>query len=152
MIRYFDTSALAKRYLAEAGSAHVRSAFRSDRVVVARVTYAELLAALAGARRRGVIDEAERAASFARVDDDFRVLTIVEIRAATLRRIPELVMRHALRGYDAVQLAAALTVRDEGAAVDFWSADVDLVEAARAEGLRGTVPGGATTKPRRPKR
>jgi hypothetical protein len=55
--------------------------------------------------------------------------------------VPGLVVRHALRGYDAVQLAAALAIRHEGGAVAFWSTDGDLVAAAQAEGLQGVVPG-----------
>lgn len=38
MIRFFDTSALVKRYVGEPGSAMVRAALRAHPVVVARVT------------------------------------------------------------------------------------------------------------------
>ncbi|MBV9946203.1 MAG: hypothetical protein JOZ69_05090 [Myxococcales bacterium] len=50
--------------------------------------------------------------------------------------VPELVLRHPIRGYDAVQLAAALTVRASGQAVEFWSSDAALCQAAANEGLR----------------
>jgi len=45
------------------------------------------------------------------VSGDFSRLTIVETRAALVGLVPDLVIRHPLRGYDAVQLATALTVR-----------------------------------------
>jgi predicted nucleic acid-binding protein len=141
MTPFLDSSALVKRYVAEAGSATVRALLRRSHPVVARVTYAEVAAAIARASREGLIDLTHRDAILGRLDEDFARLTVIEIRAATLRLVPELVTRHPLRGYDAVQLAAALTVRSRGATVCFWSSDATLVTAARAEGLQGNVPG-----------
>lgn len=66
-------------------------------------------------------------------------MTVVEIRRASARRVPELVRRQALRGYDAVQLAAALGVREESRSVEMWSADPRVVEPARAVGFRGVA-------------
>jgi predicted nucleic acid-binding protein len=142
VIHFLDTSALAKRYVREPGSSTLWAALRRGRVVVARITYAELLATLARACREGTISEAQRTRAFARVEEDFRDLAIVELRAAVLRRVAELVVRHPLRAYDAVQLATALTVKDHGGAVQFWSADERLVAAAQLEGLRVAVPAG----------
>lgn len=136
MIDYFDTSAIAKRYLKEPGSAEVRRALARGHSAVARITYAELLAAVARACREGLIEEDDRDLIFASAVADFRDLTVVEIRAATLQAVPDLVRRHPLRGYDAVQLVCALTLRRGGSAVRFWSADGDLCSAAKAEGLR----------------
>ena len=120
----------------------VRELLRRSRPIVARVTFAELAAGLARAAREAVIDDAQRDAVLARLDVDFSEFTVIEIKKAMLRRVPELVVRHPLRGFDAVQLAAALLARHEGTAISFWSADANLVAAARAEGLRGVVPSG----------
>ena len=87
-----------------------------------------------------MIDERHRDAILVRLDGDFASFAVVEVRRATLRIVPALVVQHALRGYDAVQLAAALAIRREGGAVAFWSTDTDLITAARAEGLQGVVP------------
>jgi predicted nucleic acid-binding protein len=141
LIHFLDTSALAKRYVTEPGSQEVRALFRRGVVAAARITQAELLAALARAWRLGVITEAQRATTFQRVAEDFAAFTIIEIRPMMLQRVAELVVRHPLRGYDAVQLAAALAVRDHGGSVRFWSADRQLVAAALAEGLGARVPG-----------
>ena len=54
--------------------------------------------------------------------------------------VPDLVVRHPLRGYDAVQLATALHVQASGTSVEFWSTDETLRVAALAEGLRVVVP------------
>jgi uncharacterized protein len=142
VIHFLDTSVLAKRYVREPGSAALWAALRRGRVVVARITYAELLATLARACRDGVLTEPQRTRAFERVEEDFRELNLVEIRGPVLGRVAQLVVRHPLRGYDAVQLAAALAVKDQGGTLQFWSADKRLTEAARQEGLRlGTLAG-----------
>jgi predicted nucleic acid-binding protein len=140
MIYFLDTSALVKRYLSEPGSAEVRSLFRRQRpIAVARIASAELAAAVARQHREGAVTEAIRDAILARLNRDFAQMTVVEVRAAMLSRVPGLVVRWPLRGYDAVQLAAALTLQAIGIATTFWSSDANLVGAARGEGLRATV-------------
>jgi len=140
LTRFFDTSALAKRYISESGSQLVRATLRTQPVSVARITYAELAASVARAWRLGAITEAQRDAILARLAGDFAHMTIVEIRAALVALVPDLVMRHPLRGYDAVQLAAALTIRTSGSSVEFWSSDATLCQAAVTEGLRVVNP------------
>ncbi len=141
MIRFFDTSALAKRYISESGSQLVRGTLSAHPAGVARITYAELAASVARAWRLTAITEAQRDAILARLARDFSRLNIVEIRAAVVGLVPDLVVRHPLRGYDAVQLATALTVRMSGQSVEFWSADTALCQAAASEGLRIMIPG-----------
>lgn len=139
MIHYLDTSALVKRYVEEPGSASVRGLFRGKSVATARIAYAEIAATIARLCRENALDEGERDAISARLDPDFAALTVVEIRASLMRRVPGLVARRPVRGYDAVHLVAALAVRDKGVAVTFWAADQRLIDAARAEGLRTTL-------------
>jgi predicted nucleic acid-binding protein len=64
----------------------------------------------------------------------------VEINPPLILRATTLAESYALRGYDAVQLAAALTIHDERVAaglptLTLVSADNDLNAAATAEGL-----------------
>jgi predicted nucleic acid-binding protein len=139
VIYYLDTSALVKRYVAEPGSRSVREVVRKRTVAVSRIAYAELAAAVARAQREGVIDVAARDRIFVRLDTDFASFTVVEVRPAVVRRVPELVMETQLRGYDAVHLASALAIRERGSSVDFWSADRDLVAASITQGLKGTL-------------
>ena len=135
MIHFLDTSALAKGYLPETGAAEVRRLLRDRDVAAARITYAELAAAIARAHRDGAIDARERDRAIFRATSEFRRLRIIEIRARLLSDVPPLVVRHPLRGYDAVQLACALQLR-RTAAVTFWSTDDRLTFAAEKEGLR----------------
>jgi predicted nucleic acid-binding protein len=142
VIHFLDTSVLTKRYAEESGSSRVRELFRKRaRIVVSRVTFAEICAALARKERDGEISRSQADAVFARLVDDFRALTVIEVRGGILDDLPELVRRHPLRGYDAVQLACALAAASGKAAVTFWCSDRVLVRAAAAEGLRTTQPG-----------
>ena len=139
MIYFLDTSALVKRYVTEPGSAKVRSLFRRQRAIaVARIASAELAAAVARQYREGAVTATTRDTILARLNRDFAQMTVVEIRAAMLARVPTLVVRWPLRGYDAVQLASALTLHTTGVSTTFWSSDADLVSAALGEGLRAT--------------
>jgi hypothetical protein len=52
------------------------------------------------------VTETNRDAILARVHRDFAQMTVVEVRGAMLARVPALVVRWPLRGYDAVQLVA----------------------------------------------
>jgi predicted nucleic acid-binding protein len=139
VIYYLDTSALVKRYVAEGGSRSVREVARRRTVAVSRIAYAELAAAVARLARESVIDAGARDRIFARLDADFARFVVVEVRPAVVRRVPELVMETHLRGYDAVHLASALTIRERGGSVDFWSSDRELVAASVAQGLKGTL-------------
>jgi predicted nucleic acid-binding protein len=60
---------------------------------------------------------------------------IAEITVPLLQRAASLADTHALRGYDAVQLAAAIEVRLQVPALILVSGDGDLNAAATAEGL-----------------
>ena len=137
---YLDSSALAKRYLVEPGTAEVRDLFRRPRdIAVSRLAFAEVASALARRAREGKIELAARDSALAGLPRDFQRLIIVEVRRALVERVAPLVVRHPLRGFDALQLASALTLREESGAVDFWTADDRLATAARAEGLRSTA-------------
>jgi hypothetical protein len=131
---------LVKRYIEEPGSAMVRALLRRASAVVCRVTFAELSAAVARAAREGVIDNRRRDSVLARLDGDFSKLAVVEVRRATLAAVPRIVVEHGLRGYDAVQLAAALAVHRASGSTSFWSTDSQLLAAARLEGLQGVSP------------
>jgi uncharacterized protein len=140
LIYYLDTSALAKRYVSELGSAAVRGLFRRKRqITVASITYGELAAAVARRWREGILTLERRDSILEQVRADFTAMTVWEVRSSVLRDVPPLVIRNPLRGYDAVQLAVALSASRSGASLDFWSADAGLVRAARHEGVRATL-------------
>lgn len=104
------------------------------------MTFAEAAAAVARAGHLGAITNAQRDVILARLPQDFARLQVVEIRPALVARVPSLVTRHPLRAYDAIQLAAAIAVRETGIAVEVCCADGELVEAARGDGFRVIIP------------
>jgi predicted nucleic acid-binding protein len=141
---YADGSALAKRYVREAGSAWMialTSPAAANRIYTALVTGAEFVAALARRVRMGSITAADGEAAIAAFRTEFHDLYgIVPVTYDILERAMDLAEPHGLRGYDAIQLACALATRDELAAsgvpsLTFLSADAGLNAAAAAEGL-----------------
>ena len=136
MILYLDTSSLVKLYVHETHSEAVHGwAQQTDVFATSRVAYPEMLAALSRRRREGDFD----AESFQLVTGAFKQqwldFAIIELDE---RFAGELAIAHALRGFDAVHLAAALELRRqaEGIIVAFTAFDERLAHAAGAEGLQ----------------
>ncbi len=74
-----------------------------------------------------------------KLDQDWSRYGIVEVTESLVRRAGALAERRALRGYDAIQLAAALELRDGGADVEFACFDDRLALAARRERLVSAI-------------
>ncbi len=136
---FFDSSALAKRYLTEVGSAWVGSLMdpaSGEVVVVAEATRVEVAAAIAARARAGAITSAERDALVGLLlhhcDTDYQMVTL---DAVTVSRAVTLTQQHRLRAYDAIQLATALVAAAVLPGIAFVAADNDLLHAAQAEGL-----------------
>ncbi len=141
---FFDSSALAKRYVSETGSRWVQSLADSSaghEVYVARITLVELVAAITRRKLQGDLTPQDEAEALADLRADFASDYLpIEITATLLAQAEALAEKHALRGYDAVQLAAALQVSTAllgagGAPLTLVSADLELNAAAQAEGL-----------------
>jgi predicted nucleic acid-binding protein len=110
-------------------------------VYVARITLVELVSAITRRQRRGDLTASDAADALTDLRADFAsdYLTI-EVTAPLVGQAEALAERHALRGYDAVQLAAAVQVNAilvaaGGAPLTLISADLDLNIASAAEGL-----------------
>ena len=137
MTLYLDTSALVKLYVAEAGSATVRAwTASSGQLVTVRVTYAEARATLARMRRSGELSTPDFRRAVGWLEDDWRRYNVVDCSEAVVHRAGVLAERHALRGYDAMQLAAAVEARPDAGEYLFASFDLRLNAAAAREGLR----------------
>jgi predicted nucleic acid-binding protein len=142
---YFaDSSALVKRYVEETGTSWVRRLTRrspSTVIYVARITAVEVISAVAR-RRKGQMLTTAKASSIRRrfgqhLDGRY---TVIELTPALFDLAMRLANTHALRAYDAVQLAAALEInqkeQDAGfAPVMLISADQALNDGATVEGL-----------------
>ena len=137
MILYLDTSALVKLYVAEAGTDTVVSAVeRATALVTVRITYAEARAAFAQHARPKGLGAGMLRRVVRQLDEEWGQYSIVEVTDALVRRAGVLAERHRLRGYDAVQLSAAMDLRLGGATdVAFASFDARLNHAAGREHL-----------------
>lgn len=137
MIVYADASALVKRYVTEPGSKEV-IALTTTAVAVATalVSRAEVAAALARAVRMGVLDDQGGRRAQRRFSRDWPDLARVAVTEALVARAEALAWEHGLRGYDAVQLAAAITWRESvGEDVVLATFDRQLWDVAPEVGL-----------------
>jgi predicted nucleic acid-binding protein len=136
---YLDTSAVVKRYAQEIGTPWVQSITTPTAghlLAVVRITLAETAAAVTRKERGGLITPQAAVSALNDFDVDFaKQYVIVEVSPGLVAHAAALARKHALRGYDAVQLAAALEVHSRIPSVTLLSADVDLNRAATAEGL-----------------
>jgi predicted nucleic acid-binding protein len=136
VILYLDTSALVKLYVDEPGRpAVVEQIEAAVAVATVRVTYAEARAAFARKRREGGLDLKSLRQVVERFDGEWATYTVVEASEPLVRRAGLLAERHGLRGYDAIQLAAAIEIRREGGDVSVACFDDRLRRAARRERL-----------------
>ena len=137
MITYVDTSTLLKRLLLEDGSDAADAIWAaSDVLASAVVVIAEARAALAAARRAGRLTATQLRHATLELGALVEELTLVDVTEEVASIAGGLAEAEALRGYDAIHLAAALQV---GADV-LTSADAALCEAAAHRGLHVANP------------
>lgn len=141
---YLDASALSKRYVHEIGTAWVRALVApaaGHTLLTARITMVEVYSALARRRREGAVPAADCLVAI----QAFRAHSateyeFVELDLNVVNLARDLLERHPLRAYDAVQLASALVadrvlVAAHLAELVFLSADDRLNAVATAEEL-----------------
>lgn len=141
MILYLDSSSLFKCLIAETHSDEVVGWIdAAEGVATSRVTYPEVAAALAGRRAQGQILRDDLDAALRDLENVWPQCLVVDLAE---RLAAELAVRHVLRGFDAVHLAAAVTLSDAvgNDGVAFSSFDRRLNRAAAREGLIVLEPG-----------
>jgi uncharacterized protein len=136
---FLDTSAVLKRYVQESGTAWMQALAAPTvrhSLLVVRITQAETIAAITRRERGGSITSQDAATAVADFQLDFaRQYRVVEVSAGLVAQAATLARRHALRGYDAVQLAAVLEIHATDPSLTLLSSDAELNTAAAAEGL-----------------
>ena len=134
MIAYFDTSAVVPLLVAEEATERCERLWdEATRVVSTRLLYPEARAALARAERLGRLTKRQLTKVVAELDALVDEVDMVELDPDLARSAGELAQLHALRGDDAVHLAAALAVADDD--VVMVTGDGDLAAAAGDAGL-----------------
>ncbi|MFZ2113144.1 MAG: type II toxin-antitoxin system VapC family toxin [Solirubrobacteraceae bacterium] len=132
MILYFDTSALVKLIVAEEGSSVADELWTSSNPAASSIfSYPEGRAALGAALRAGRLTPAAHKSALAEFESIQGKLSRIAVDAQLASQAGDLAERFALRGYDAVHLASALSASGPVTLVT-W--DSDLRSAAEQNG------------------
>jgi predicted nucleic acid-binding protein len=132
VITYVDTSTLLKLLIEEDGSERAALIWdTAEFLASAGLVVVEGRAALAAAERSGRLTRAQLKRAKADLSELIEEMSLVEITEGLIEMAAEVAEGEQLRGYDAVHLAAALTVEAE----ILTSADTALCEAAERRGL-----------------
>lgn len=153
---FLDSSAIVKIYAKEPGSQQVRALLRSTTsaaptvtLVVCDLALAEVSSALARKEREGTISNHQATKYFTRMRDHFLGVErpyLVILASSIMADASSLTRQYAVRGMDAVQLAAAIAAKHmapPGTDFSFVCADDRLCRAAHAENIQAINP---TTK------
>jgi uncharacterized protein len=141
---FFDSSAIVKRYVNETGSIFIENLANlkgGNLILLARITQVEVASAFARRLKAGSLSQTD-------ADDALKLFQhdltnnyfVIEVTKDLLDEAMLLATKHALRGYDAVQLASALETNKERLlqglpSLILVSADTDLNNVAQIEGL-----------------
>jgi len=130
---FFDSSALAKRYVEEKGSERVQAILSSaSTLAVSVICIPEIVSALYRRRRERKLSTEEYQNAKASLLSDIDDATIIGITQEVVAQAVALLEQFSLRGGDALHVACA----SEWSTDLFVSADNRQCAAARAHGLR----------------
>jgi len=129
---FFDTSALVKRYVEEAGSERVQTLCeQADNLILSIICLPELISTFCRLTREGKLDGSGYQQIRQWLLKDFRDIDICEITPQAMRHAIRCLERYPLRAMDALHVGCALTIDPDS----FVSADRRQLQAARGEGL-----------------
>jgi predicted nucleic acid-binding protein len=141
-VDFWDSSALAKRYLPEKGSAWVSNRLDDENASISRLTLVEVASTFRRRSIEAVLDDTQSSELYERFLADSQRFAIVQITEAILGLSTDLLLERrpsslALRTLDAIQLASALAWFEAARARNihpgsFVVADQRLLDAAAA--------------------
>lgn len=99
------------------------------------IAYAEARAALARKWRQGDLDDEEHQKAVASLGGDWPTFSRLDVTDPLAIRAGQLAQSFALRSFDAVHLASALTFAERIENLHFLALDIRLINAARAASL-----------------
>ena len=135
---------MVKRYVPETGSAWVQAladVATGNLLIIARITWVEVLSALARRQRDGSLSAPDVDLIIQRFRFDLNnQYQVVELDRALAESAGQLVKQYPLRAYDAIQLASVLRIQPAFATATstslvFLTADDRLLTIAQAAGL-----------------
>lgn len=143
---FLETSALAKLYVTEAGTDRLIQLLAgvTEPIFVCSISRVELKSAISRRAREGSVDAEALEQIRTSMEEHWRSIFVIQpVSEAVLEVAFGLLDRYALKAYDSVQLAAALTVanvKEAETRLTFVTSDVQLARAAEREGLRVVDP------------
>jgi predicted nucleic acid-binding protein len=141
---FLDSSAAIKLYVTERGSPRVLGLTvppQANEIFIVRITAVEIAAAFYRRVRGGTLSRPQAATASAALRADLAtVYRVLEVDPSLVDEAIGVAARHGLRGYDCIQLAAALIAEQARQASGLRSlivvsADRELNAAAQAEGF-----------------
>jgi predicted nucleic acid-binding protein len=137
MITYLDTSTLVKLYVQESKSEEVKNLVaRSNAVATSLIAYAEARAAFARRYREKAFTKAQFKKLKDYLEKDWSHLLVIMVSKEIALSAGNLAEKHELRGFDAIHLASAITIKQElQSPIVFSCADQKLQKASMREGF-----------------
>lgn len=136
MITYFESSLFVKLIIDEIGFERAEEIWNvSSTLGSSMVLYVESRAALAAAKRRGRINDANLVNAKSILEGLHSQLYVVEVASKLIKMAAELAEEFSLRGYDSIHLASAISMKADV----FASSDEPLCAAAQASGFHVIV-------------
>jgi uncharacterized protein len=137
VILYLDTSSLVKLYVEETASADVEGMVWSAEVTgTSLIAYAEARAAFARRFRENAFSSKDYKRLRSQFESDWKNFLSIHVNSEVVRLAGDLAEKHGLRGFGAVHLASALTLREKLASpVTFSCYDARLQNASKHEKL-----------------
>lgn len=122
---FFDTSALAKRYITEKGSDIVNDLFvKSSGIYVSIICLPELFSALNRLKREGALTQSQYEGIKLSIVDEFKHFQVCEFSPTIIAQTVSLLEQFPLRSLDALHLACFMQTRN----VTFVSSDQQQVK------------------------
>jgi predicted nucleic acid-binding protein len=143
---FFDTSAIAKRYITESGTAYIRHlVIQTPRqaLILSELSLIEISSIFSRLHREGKLSSADWRA----IQSDFlwhgrTAYSFLTLNRPVINRARQLVATYPLKSLDALQLATALYARQVLGLPQliFLSGDTKLLKVAQAEGFTAINP------------
>ena len=132
MKAFFDSSALAKRYIMESGSQQVEEILQqATSLGVSAIVVPEIFSALNRRRREELLTVSDYAIIKQQLVEDIADADTIQLSSVVLARSVKLLEQHPLRGIDSLHVACAI----EWKADVFVSSDRRQLAAADKDGL-----------------
>ena len=134
---YFDSSAIVKRYMEEAGSDNVNKMVNESSIIAtSKLTYPEIVSAFTRKRRAGDISKDNYVKALNEFEKEWDYFFVIQFHDEFFSTIKKLIERHSLRAADSIHLASALWLKQSVKEnITFVASDVILLNAARTEKL-----------------